>query len=38
MISIEDTRKHVTWAEHKILRVEVSGVWDTEGTGAGEEA
>ena len=35
----ENTTKHVTWAEHKVLRVEVSGVQDTkEGTGAGEEA
>lgn len=35
----EDTTKHVTWAEHKVLRVEVSGAEDPkEGTGAGEEA
>lgn len=29
--------KHVTWAEHKVLRVEVSAVWDIEGTGGGAE-
>lgn len=36
---IEDTTKHVTWAEHKVLKEEVSGGQDTkEGTGTGEEA
>lgn len=39
MPGTEDTTKHVTWAEHKVLRVEVSGAEDPkEGTGAGEEA
>lgn len=31
----EDT-KHVTWAEHEVLRVEVSAVQGTAGTGGGE--
>lgn len=33
------TANQVTWVEHKVLKIEVSGVQDTkEGTGVGEEA
>jgi hypothetical protein len=36
--STEDATKHVTWVEHTVLRVVVSGVQGTEGTEAGEKA
>lgn len=39
MPGTEDRAKHVTWAVHKVLTVEVSGVQETkEGTGAREKA